>query len=273
MKNAEIRAFGVTTSIECFNEIIDVYCPLYEAQPDTMSDKCKVQILRAIGVAIVKHGSMFPTLEILLRHAVNYLGMKTSKAVTQGGIIDDELALLNNMDELTLQESRAVLCVHMLSYVLSGEVSITELALWKKLLKRVEDLYQIERAKFDNFTTMELREFIVEQCPRLKKAVDRVPVGNVQRLQEEEERELGDLASFVPRPEHVTWFDMIIPRVLCNKFRNMCVEPISAHMISATFDPDAHRDFMVKTLTPEEMTKFTTSEVIYKATNILTLQI
>ena len=32
-----------------------------------------MQILRAIGVAIVKHGSLFPTMEILLRHAVNYL--------------------------------------------------------------------------------------------------------------------------------------------------------------------------------------------------------
>ena len=273
MKNAEIRAFGVTTSVEVFNDILDEYCPLYEKQPESMSEKCKIQMLRAIGVAIVKHGSMFPTLEILLRHAVNYLGMKTSKAVTQGGIIDDELALVDDMDRLTLCEQRAVLCVHMLCYVLGGEVSITELILWKKLLKRVEELYQAERAKFDSFTTAELRDFIVEECPRLKKAVERVPVGNLERLVAQEEEELADIASFVPRPEYVTSFDNLIPRVLCNKFRNMSAEPISAHMISACFDPEAHKEFMVKTLTPEEMTKFTTSELIYKATNILTLQI
>ena len=32
-----------------------------------------------------------------------------------------------------------------------------------------------------------------------------------------------------------------------NKFRNMSAEPISAHMISACFDPEAHKEFMVKT--------------------------
>ena len=37
MKNAEIRAFGVTTSVEVFNEILDTYCPLYEADPSTLS--------------------------------------------------------------------------------------------------------------------------------------------------------------------------------------------------------------------------------------------
>jgi len=267
MKNAEIRAFGVTTSVEVFNDIIDTYCPQFEQEPASMSEKCKVQMLRAIGVAIVKHGSMFPTLEILLRHAVNYLGMKTSKAVTQGGIIDDASGMILDMDRLTLCEQRAVLCIHMLCYILSGDVSITELTLWKKLLSRVEELYQQERQKFDSFSLAELRAWIVEEAPRMKKAVERVPAGV------NEAKELADLASFVPRPERVTWFDNVIPRVLCNKFRNMSVEPLSAHMISAAFDPDTHREYMAKTLTPEEMTKFTTSELIYKATNILTLQI
>lgn len=268
MKNAEIRAFGVTTSVEVFNDIMDEYCPRYEKEPATLSEICKVQMLRAIGVSIVKHGSMFPTLEILLRHAVNYLGMKTSKAVTQGGIIDDELALIDDMHRLTLSEQRAVLCTHMLCYVLSGEVSIKELKLWKKLLDKVEELYQIERAKFETFSLAELRDFIVAECPRMEKAVARVPAGGVG-----EEEDLADLASFVPRPKTVTWFDHVIPRVLCNKFRNMSVEPLSAYWISACFDPEARREFMAKILTPEEMTKFTTSELIYKATNILTLQI
>jgi hypothetical protein len=90
MKNAEIRAFGVTTGVEVFNEIIDTYCPSYESIPASLSQQAKVQILRAIGIAIVKKGSLFPTMEILLRHAVNYLGMKKSKAVTGAGIIDNE---------------------------------------------------------------------------------------------------------------------------------------------------------------------------------------
>ena len=33
---------------------------------------------------------MFPTMELMLRHAVNYFNMKKSKAVTVGGVIDHE---------------------------------------------------------------------------------------------------------------------------------------------------------------------------------------
>jgi hypothetical protein len=32
------------------------------------------QCVRAVGVAIVLHGSMHPAMELLLRHAIQYLG-------------------------------------------------------------------------------------------------------------------------------------------------------------------------------------------------------
>jgi hypothetical protein len=67
MKDAELRAIGVTTSVEVFNEVVDLYLPMYENDPKTLSKIARVQMLRAIGVAIAKHGSMFPTMEILLR--------------------------------------------------------------------------------------------------------------------------------------------------------------------------------------------------------------
>ena len=67
----------------------------------------------------------------------------------------------------SLNESRAVLCFHMLSYTLDGSVGFPELALWKTLLERVEELYQVERARFDTYTPLELRAFIVETCPNL----------------------------------------------------------------------------------------------------------
>ena len=110
MKNAECQAIGVTTSVslllcffgclrfcykptlnstlllskvEVFNEIMDRFCPLYEDNQSSLSEIARIQILRAVGVAIVKHGSMFPTTEILLRHAGNYLNMKKSKVSTR----------------------------------------------------------------------------------------------------------------------------------------------------------------------------------------------
>lgn len=57
MKRSEARAFGVTTAVEVFNEIMDTYCPSYEANPTSLNEKARVQILRSIGVAIVKHVS------------------------------------------------------------------------------------------------------------------------------------------------------------------------------------------------------------------------
>ena len=36
MKNAEFRAFGVTTCVEVFNEIIDTFIPEYESDPKSL---------------------------------------------------------------------------------------------------------------------------------------------------------------------------------------------------------------------------------------------
>lgn len=49
-------------------------------------------------------------MEILLRHAVNYLNMKKSKAVTQGGIIDDEEGMMEDFGVISTVRPRW-LCV------------------------------------------------------------------------------------------------------------------------------------------------------------------
>jgi hypothetical protein len=153
----------------------DTFCPLYESDPASLPDTAKVQILRAIGVAIVQRGSMFPTMEILLRHAVNYLNMKKSKAVTQGGIIDDPVALIEDFAKITTDEARAVLCTHMLCYVLDGSIGMTETQMWHKMLDAVESVYQAERAKFNDLDCEGLRDFIITRAPGLTQAVSRVP--------------------------------------------------------------------------------------------------
>jgi hypothetical protein len=56
------------------------------------------------------------------------------------------------MDGLTLDEHRAVLCTHMLTYVLDGSVSLSELGLWGRALKRVEELYQVSTHSGDSLT-------------------------------------------------------------------------------------------------------------------------
>ena len=64
---------------------------------ENMRDEFKIQIVRAIGVAIVKHGSMYPSMEILLRHAVQWLGMRSSKAVQKPGVLDSEQKFIEEM--------------------------------------------------------------------------------------------------------------------------------------------------------------------------------
>lgn len=167
-------------------------------------------------------------MEILLRHAVNYLNMKKSPAVLQSGIIDNEEGFLADFDKVSLDASRAAMCTHMLCYVLDGSVGISELSLWHKILKRVEEEYQVHRSTFDDYTSEQLRNFIEERQPNLTKAVSRVPVGD-----KDEMLELGDIAKSVPMPESVCIYDQLIPRVVCQKFRNNEPVTVSTHSRNA----------------------------------------
>ena len=101
-------------------------CPQYESDPSTLSEDARLQILRAIGVAIANMGEMFPTLKILLDHAINYLGMKKHPCCKEAGIIDNKEAFIEDMGKLSLDERRAVLCVHMICYVLDGTIGNSE---------------------------------------------------------------------------------------------------------------------------------------------------
>lgn len=255
-----------------------------------MLEAAKVQILRAIGVAIVKHGSMFPTMEILLRHAVNYLNMSKSKAVTDGGILDDQVMFIKDFEKISLEESRAVLCTHMLCYVLDGSIGLSELSLWHELCSRVESLYQIEKNKWDDLQEQaaaaanglspgiafghrnipvaeQLRKTISERVPDLALAVGRIPTDDALT----EMRELRHLAKFVPMPEHVSADDHLIPRVICQKFR-MNV-PVTCLMLMACFDPEANQEIVSKTLRPDQLVQFVFNEFATRATFILTLQL
>eukprot|EP01050_Picozoa_sp_SAG11_P004220 SAG11_NODE_263_length_11526_cov_23.830314_4_plen_1064_part_00 len=279
VKQSENRAIGVTTGVEVFNDIIDRFCPTYTKQVSSLSNIARLQILRAIGVAIVKHGLMLPTLELLLRHAIGYLDMKSAEAVRKTGMIDDEDAFLRDFDQISLEQSQAVLCIHMLAYTLSGTIGFVELSLWTKLLVRVEDVYQATRKNIHSLNASELRRFVVGKTPCLSRAVDRVP----QTGGPDEIEELQLIAEAVPQPEHVTkgsqrYFSSLpnvdawlIPRVVCQKFRNR--SPITTHMLMACYDPQEMNNFIAEKLTSDEMTKFTFNELTHTFMTVLTRQI
>ena len=51
---------------------------------------------------------MFPSMEVLLRHAVQWLGMKASPAVQQPGVLDNEKDFMDDLFELNEKQVSAL---------------------------------------------------------------------------------------------------------------------------------------------------------------------
>lgn len=99
MVQARIRGFGVYVGVELFNEIIDESYSSRrgEVDSDSLSLLAKLQIARAVGVAIVIHGSMHPTMELLLRHSLQFLGLRGSRFVGETGVLDNREGFLREL--------------------------------------------------------------------------------------------------------------------------------------------------------------------------------
>jgi hypothetical protein len=63
--------------------------------------------------------------------------MKRDPVIATSGVLDNEEDFVKDMGEISLGEARAVMCVHMLCYVLDGSVGRNEYVLWKRLLEKV----------------------------------------------------------------------------------------------------------------------------------------
>jgi hypothetical protein len=97
MVQARIRGFGVYASVELFNDIMDTGYPDIINVAATVPVIAKVQIARAVGVAIVIHGSLHPSMELLLRHSLQFLGLVGTRVVASPGILDDRAGFLSDL--------------------------------------------------------------------------------------------------------------------------------------------------------------------------------
>lgn len=97
MVQARIRGFGVYASVELFNDIMDEAYPENTNVAAAMSSFAKIQVARAIGVAIVIHGSLHPSMELLLRHSLQFLGLVGTRVVAETGILDNRDAFLQDL--------------------------------------------------------------------------------------------------------------------------------------------------------------------------------
>jgi hypothetical protein len=166
IKQAQIRGVGVATVHEVFNEVMD---ELGTPQED-MRDIFKLQIARAIGVSIVKHGNMYPSMELLLRHAIQWLGMKTSPAVQRPGELDSEEKFRQDMEHLTEDEMVAVLSIHFLTIILDGDLSGEEHEMLERVFATVPDsVGQYSEIRI-SWTAMQFRDFVPITAEILKQA-------------------------------------------------------------------------------------------------------
>ena len=184
---AQIRGFGIYTCVEIFNDVLqeveqqaakDMSGEIAtESTPDTgqarrlISEEGKIQIARAIGVGIVKNGSMYPTMELHLRHAIAYLKLGGKQCTQQPGILDNETDLIHWVSAesgLPARERTAALCIYLLNCCLDGDMGLLQMDLWKRLCTSAHDIAVFEPARirawstrfraFDMMTAEDLRD-------------------------------------------------------------------------------------------------------------------
>ena len=158
MKQAKLRSVGISASIELFDSVLREQEPeekvdqLPEPEPEPEAESAstgqqelsplfKLQLLRAIGAAIVRRRRLYPTQEVLLRHAVHALHMSSEVDETEG-IVDDVETFLREMPKLPPVEQGKVLQVFVLASVLDGQFSKKEKRLYHELCDQCDARFQ-----------------------------------------------------------------------------------------------------------------------------------
>lgn len=130
MRQAKLRGVGVAMAIELYSIIADM--SMVE-----ISDLGKLQMCRAVACNIVKQRDMFPTKEILLKHAVANMGLIRNGLVDvdSSGIVDDADTFVVKIADLNKTETEMVILVTMLCTVLDGRVRKREMQLLADLME------------------------------------------------------------------------------------------------------------------------------------------
>ena len=153
MEQVELVAMGVSTAPEVFNEVMERFASYQQkggvqtraseamaakvqqglAEKRELSPLGQLQVVRAIGVAIVLEGSMHPTMELLLRHAIQYFGMKGKSMLTEPRNLDSVSRFLSDMAKLPPAEQMTVMSIHLLTMMLDGEMDDPEMQAWQRI--------------------------------------------------------------------------------------------------------------------------------------------
>ena len=115
---------GVCTSIEVFNELLQAHnAQTVHSGQTPLTTLSKVQIIRAIDVSIVLAGCRFPTMDLLLRHAIRCFELEGC-SVKPDDMPTSLSRFLADMAQLEEHEQDLVMTVHLLAGMLEGTATV-----------------------------------------------------------------------------------------------------------------------------------------------------
>lgn len=125
---------GIAAGPELFNEIVREGAPTrHEAE---------IVCVRAIAVAIGAHGRMMPTMELLLRHAIQYFKLEGSADIeTPRTPLDSVPCFLKDLKTLKEDEADMVKCILLLTQILDGSLGANQLVIWSRLYQHLGTPY------------------------------------------------------------------------------------------------------------------------------------
>jgi hypothetical protein len=129
MEQVTLIATGIAVSPEVFNEIV---------AKTYLRKSAEIVCVRAIAVAMGTQGQMMPTMELLLRHAIQYFGLAGSEQIIAPPTpLDSVPCFLSDLGKLEPEEQEAVMCVLLLTQILDGCLEKPELVLWSRVYKQI----------------------------------------------------------------------------------------------------------------------------------------
>ena len=132
MKQCKLRSIGISVAVELFDAILKGDVASTGETKDELRPLFKLQVLRAIGTVIVRRRRMYPTQEILLKHAVHMLHMANTVDKTEH-VVDNVDAFLEELPNLTEAEQSKVVQVFLLTVILDGSVAKKERQLYQQV--------------------------------------------------------------------------------------------------------------------------------------------
>ena len=143
MREARVRAMGVSTAVEVINQLAGL------VPPGQLGDLGRLQAARAVGCAIVRRRTLHPNRQTMLEHIVERFDLAQ---VREAGVLDDPDDFFEAMGRLSEAEQALVLGVVCLAVSINGKMRAADKRFYQAALLECN---RGERRFRDNTTLLE----------------------------------------------------------------------------------------------------------------------